>query len=171
MTEDHSAPLTCVKGPWCHGNSGFWQPPEYQKFYFLFKVDMTFDRLDVDVLLRIFYLSDVYTILSLSRVCKGLYTISCMKHLWILVLQDLSQRGLVSPSDPSSWENSSADELVNEVRCTVVGPRTWDRGVVATIQRQITIPLGHQTGGTGEFLHGGRIQCSGIALSSWGTLD
>ncbi|KAJ7184864.1 hypothetical protein C8R46DRAFT_1343853 [Mycena filopes] len=73
---------------------------------------MQFDQLDADVLIHIFHLTDVYTILSLSRVSKYLRGISSTKHLWLLVVRDLARRGLIGPSD--SWEDLSTDELVEE---------------------------------------------------------
>ncbi|KAJ7141594.1 hypothetical protein C8R46DRAFT_1135345 [Mycena filopes] len=98
------------------------------------------DQLDADVLQQILYLTDVHTILSVSGVCKTLHAISFTKHLWLLVVQDLSRRGLVGPG--TFWETLSRDELVEEVRCTVDSPRTWNRG--------------HECGSSGEFLHGGK---------------
>ncbi|KAJ7148240.1 hypothetical protein C8R46DRAFT_1359332 [Mycena filopes] len=114
---------------------------------------MAFDQLDSDVLLQIFYLTDVYTILSLSRVSHFLRAIASTKHLWLLIVQDLARRGLIGPAN--SWEDLSTEELVNEVRCTIDGPRSWGSGAVATIRRQIAFPLDPDSGGA-VFLHGGK---------------
>ncbi|KAJ7141639.1 hypothetical protein C8R46DRAFT_1135446 [Mycena filopes] len=115
---------------------------------------MPFNRLNEDVLVPILYLTDVYTILSLSRVGRHLRTIAYTKQLWVLVVNDLSQRGLIRPGD--SWDTFSSEELVEEVRCAVVGPRTWNRGMEAAIQRQITIQHLGSGPQIAEFLHGGR---------------
>ncbi|KAJ7189250.1 hypothetical protein C8R46DRAFT_36592 [Mycena filopes] len=115
---------------------------------------MPFDKLDTDVLLPIFSLTDVYTILSLSSVSKSLRTIAHTKQLWIIVVHNLSHRGIIGPGD--SWATFSTEELIGEVRRTVAGPRTWDRGAIPSVQRQIAIPLDHDSGQTGRLTHGGR---------------
>ncbi|KAJ7173200.1 hypothetical protein C8R46DRAFT_1255098 [Mycena filopes] len=115
---------------------------------------MPFNKLHADVLLHIFSLNDVYTILSLSSVSRSLHTIAYTKQLWVLVVQDLSLRGFIGPGN--SWPTFSTEELINEVRRPVVGPRTWNRGAMPSIQRHIDIPLDHDSGQTGWLTHGGR---------------
>ncbi|KAJ7148317.1 hypothetical protein C8R46DRAFT_1199184 [Mycena filopes] len=115
---------------------------------------MPFDQLDGDVLLHIFYLTDVYTILSLSGVNQLLRAIASTKHLWLLVVQNLARRGLIGPAN--SWEDLSTEELVDEVRRTVDGPRSWCSGAVATIRRRIAFPLDPDSDGRADFLHGGK---------------
>ncbi|KAJ6502000.1 hypothetical protein C8R45DRAFT_975050 [Mycena sanguinolenta] len=86
---------------------------------------MPLDHLDDDVLFLILELTDVYTILSLSRVNRYLHAISCSRQVWIVVVRDLSSRHLIDLPLDAIVENLSAEELKDEVKRVVVGPRTW----------------------------------------------
>ncbi|KAJ7033225.1 hypothetical protein C8F04DRAFT_1104958 [Mycena alexandri] len=106
---------------------------------------MLFSHLDADVLSHIFALTDVYTILSLSRVNKYFHEISSAKHLWIVIVRGLALRCLVDAPLDEVLETLSKDALVDEVRRVVCGPRTWSLSSpdLPTLSRQTTISLQH----------------------------
>ncbi|KAJ7150088.1 hypothetical protein C8R43DRAFT_1006223 [Mycena crocata] len=85
---------------------------------------MSLGSLNTDVLLRIFFFTNVATIISLSRVNQYFRTISLTKHLWISVIRDLGERGLVEAL-PENLKALSTEELIDEVKRAIFGPRTW----------------------------------------------
>ncbi|KAJ7642047.1 hypothetical protein FB45DRAFT_1126304 [Roridomyces roridus] len=83
-------------------------------------------QLDDDVLSLIFALSDVYTILSLSRVNRTFHRVGSSKQLWIEVARDLIARGLLHPLP--------IEDLNRElVKRTIAGPRTWHPRSIAPV--------------------------------------
>ncbi|KAJ7098867.1 hypothetical protein C8R44DRAFT_988701 [Mycena epipterygia] len=105
-------------------------------------------HLDADILSHIFALTDVYTILSLSRVNKLFHSAAFTKQLWLSVARNLASRWLIDPPADEILEALSTDELVDEVKRGVVGPRTWSptSSTLPTVDRQITVhelPDGH----------------------------
>ncbi|KAF7353099.1 hypothetical protein MVEN_01277900 [Mycena venus] len=98
--------------------------------------------LGTDVLSHTFAFTDVYTILSLSRVDKYFHDISSTKQLWISIARDLFARRLIdTPVD--EIDTLSKDALVEEVRRVVAGPRTWSSSSLLppTVLRQESIRL------------------------------
>ncbi|KAK7021617.1 hypothetical protein R3P38DRAFT_3196395 [Favolaschia claudopus] len=82
---------------------------------------MTFETLDVDVLPSILCLTDVYTVLSISRVSKYLHEISCSKAVWLSLVRRLYKRHvLVLPIN--ALETVSVDELKDAVKRVVILP-------------------------------------------------
>ncbi|KAJ7098877.1 hypothetical protein C8R44DRAFT_988705 [Mycena epipterygia] len=77
-------------------------------------------HLDADILSHIFALSDVYTILSLSRVNKLFHSAAFTKQLWLSVARNLASRWLIDPPADEILEALSTDELVDEVKCGVI---------------------------------------------------
>ncbi|KAF7363950.1 hypothetical protein MSAN_01053300 [Mycena sanguinolenta] len=104
---------------------------------------MSLDHLNADVLCLILALTDVYTILSLSRVNKYLHSISSSRPVWVSVVLDLSSRDLIDLSLDTIVENLSTEELKDEVKRVVVGPRTWSPTSLEspTLLRQKVIPI------------------------------
>ncbi|KAJ6566618.1 hypothetical protein B0H19DRAFT_1257816 [Mycena capillaripes] len=78
---------------------------------------MQFDQLNSDVLLDILAFTDVSTILSLSQIATS-------KQLWISAASCLSSRRLIYLPSDVNLEFFSTLALVDEVKGTVVGPRT-----------------------------------------------
>ncbi|KAJ7688913.1 hypothetical protein B0H14DRAFT_3051753 [Mycena olivaceomarginata] len=116
-------------------------------------------RLDADVLLHIFTVSDIHTILSLSQVNKYLWGISRTKQLWISVIRDLGSRQMLDRAVDEVLEETSTEALIAEAKRTVVGPHTWSKTSVSppTISRQVIIPFdAQQRNPYAEFLPGGR---------------
>ncbi|KAJ6565171.1 hypothetical protein DFH09DRAFT_1363817 [Mycena vulgaris] len=118
---------------------------------------MPLHDLNSDVLLCIFVLTDVATILSLSKVNKIFHEVASTKQLWILIIRGLASRGLVDPPLDDVLENMTTPALIDEVNRVVVGPRTWSPGSLdpPTVSRETTIPHGGMGMG-GELLPGGR---------------
>ncbi|KAF7363873.1 hypothetical protein MSAN_01045300 [Mycena sanguinolenta] len=104
---------------------------------------MPLDHLDDDVLFLILDFTDVYTILSLSRVNRYLNRISCSRQVWIAVVLDLSSRHLIDLPLDAIVENSSTEELKDEVKRVVVGPRTWSHTSMEppTLLRRKIVPI------------------------------
>ncbi|KAF7369528.1 hypothetical protein MVEN_00282600 [Mycena venus] len=88
---------------------------------------MPLHELDADVLFLIMSSFDVYTVLSLSQVNKDLRQIALAKPLWISLLRDLVRRGLLDLPPPDMLLRYTTADLIEEVKRTVVGPRTWAR--------------------------------------------
>lgn len=90
---------------------------------------------------------------------KRLRAISFSKHLWILVLRDLSERGLVGPLSPpgENWNDFASADLINEIKRSVAGPSTWspDSLIPPTVHRRVFLPFG-RTGSLNHFLPCGR---------------
>ncbi|KAF8190968.1 hypothetical protein K438DRAFT_2018423 [Mycena galopus ATCC 62051] len=83
------------------------------------------DRLVTDLVLYILALTDVYTILSASRVNKFFHSITLAKQLWIPIVRDLVTRGLSDFPADEDLSAHSAEALVEEVKRAVAGPHTW----------------------------------------------
>ncbi|KAJ7214850.1 hypothetical protein GGX14DRAFT_443258 [Mycena pura] len=115
-------------------------------------------RLDADVLLYIFTVSDIHTILSLSRVNKYLWGISRTKEIWISVIRDLGARQMLDRAVDEVLEETSTETLISEAKRAVVGPHTWSKTSVSppTILRQVTISFDADRTPYVEFLPGGR---------------
>ncbi|KAF8192259.1 hypothetical protein K438DRAFT_864652 [Mycena galopus ATCC 62051] len=99
--------------------------------------------LNPDVLLPILADTDIYTILSVARVNRLLYEITSLRHLWLLVIRDLSRRRLIDAAPEETLQALSKEELVDEIRRVVTGPRTWSSAssTLPTLLRQFIIPL------------------------------
>ncbi|KAJ7660119.1 hypothetical protein DFH06DRAFT_1193816 [Mycena polygramma] len=116
-------------------------------------------NVDEDVLLYIFALTDLFTVLSLSRVNKSFHAIVSSKQLWISILRDLYFRRLIDPVAGQAVETLSKDAIIDEIKRAVVGPRTWspDSLIPPTIHRQIIVPLDDTKERRGfELLPGGK---------------
>ncbi|KAJ7912205.1 hypothetical protein B0H13DRAFT_2660227 [Mycena leptocephala] len=83
------------------------------------------DRLVTDLVLYVLALTDVYTILSLSRVNKFFHSITLAKQLWIPIVCDLVMRGLSDFPTDEDFSAHSAEALVEVVKRAVAGPHTW----------------------------------------------
>ncbi|KAJ7835438.1 hypothetical protein B0H14DRAFT_2796197 [Mycena olivaceomarginata] len=83
------------------------------------------DRLVADLVLYVLALTDVYTILSLSRVNKFFHSITLAKQLWIPIIRDLVMCGLSDFPADEDLGALSVEGLVEEVKRAVAGPRTW----------------------------------------------
>ncbi|KAF7363946.1 hypothetical protein MSAN_01052900 [Mycena sanguinolenta] len=105
--------------------------------------EMSLDHLNADVLCLILALTDVYTILSLSRVNKYLLSISSSRPVWVSVVLDLSSRHLIDLPLDIIVENLSTEELKDEVKRVVMGPRTWSPTSLEppTLLRRKVIPM------------------------------
>ncbi|KAJ7738732.1 hypothetical protein B0H16DRAFT_1569635 [Mycena metata] len=101
---------------------------------------MLLNELDIDVLSHIFILTDVYTIMSLSKVNKSFHAISRAKHLWVSVVRDLYARRLIDLGVDEVLEECSTQTLIDKVRRVVLGPSTWSPSspIAPTICRQMT---------------------------------
>ncbi|KAJ6629778.1 hypothetical protein B0H10DRAFT_1939418 [Mycena sp. CBHHK59/15] len=99
-------------------------------------------HVDGDILSHIFALTDVYTILSLSRVNKLFRSAAFTKQLWLSVVRDLASRWLIDSPGDEILETLSTHELINEVKRGVVGARTWSPTSSAppSVARKITLP-------------------------------
>ncbi|KAJ6566694.1 hypothetical protein B0H19DRAFT_1257885 [Mycena capillaripes] len=86
--------------------------------------DVPLIDLNADVMGHIFALSDVYTILSLSRVNRLFHKISSTKQLWLSVVCNLFARQLID-TPLADIDKLSKDALVDEVKLVVDGPETW----------------------------------------------
>ncbi|KAJ7916914.1 hypothetical protein B0H13DRAFT_2269697 [Mycena leptocephala] len=86
------------------------------------------DRLVTDLVLYVLALTDVYTILSLSRVNKFFHSMTLAKQLWIPIVRDLVIRGLSDFPADEDLSAFSVETLVEEVKRAVAGPRTWFPG-------------------------------------------
>ncbi|KAJ7029710.1 hypothetical protein C8F04DRAFT_1398250 [Mycena alexandri] len=104
---------------------------------------MLLDQLDIDVLSHIFILTDVYTIMSLSKVNKSFHAIARAKHLWVSVVRDLYARRLIDLGVHEVLEECSTQMLIDKVRRVVLGPYTWSPSspIAPTICRQMTLLL------------------------------
>ncbi|KAJ6566681.1 hypothetical protein B0H19DRAFT_712940 [Mycena capillaripes] len=85
---------------------------------------MPFIDLGVDVLGHIFALSDVYTILSLSRANRLFHEITSTKQLWLSVVSNLVARQLID-TPLVDIDKMTKDALIDEVKRVVDGPQTW----------------------------------------------
>ncbi|KAJ7199455.1 hypothetical protein GGX14DRAFT_572838 [Mycena pura] len=119
------------------------------------------DRLFTDLVLYVLALTDVYTILSLSRVNKFFHSITLAKHLWIPIVRDLVMRGLSDFPPDEDLRVYSAEALVEEVKRAVAGPHTWSPQFESgpTIYREVKLEYA-VPGGDGlrstQWLPGGR---------------
>ncbi|KAJ6467553.1 hypothetical protein C8R47DRAFT_1152635 [Mycena vitilis] len=118
---------------------------------------MSFDTLDPDCLSCIFGLTDLYTILSLSRVNRYFREIASAKQLWLSLVYDLASRGLINHPD-QCWETFSAGELMAKIKRAVAGPQTWSPLSPAppTVARQIKLTVTEPVESCPELLPGGR---------------
>ncbi|KAJ7609211.1 hypothetical protein DFH06DRAFT_1247504 [Mycena polygramma] len=118
---------------------------------------MSFDTLDPDCLSCIFGLTDLYTILSLSRVNRYFREIASAKQLLLSLVYDLASRGLIDHPD-RCWETFSAEELMAKIKRAVAGPQTWSPLSPAppTVARRIKIAVTEPVESSPELLHGGR---------------
>ncbi|KAJ6537769.1 hypothetical protein B0H19DRAFT_1270180 [Mycena capillaripes] len=84
----------------------------------------TLEGLGQDVLLKILSLSDISTVLYVSRVNRNLRAISLVKQLWILLISDLRSRSFIE-TPPSDLSQHTTTQLIDQVKTLVVGPSTW----------------------------------------------
>ncbi|KAF7334233.1 F-box domain-containing protein [Mycena sanguinolenta] len=94
------------------------------------------NKLPEDLLLRILFLTDIYTVLTISQLHRRS---NCGSSL----TRDLFLRGLIdTPSDEVSLSLSS-DKLIAQVKRAVCGPRTWSptSPTAPTLTHQFTIQL------------------------------
>ncbi|KAJ7609199.1 hypothetical protein DFH06DRAFT_1247481 [Mycena polygramma] len=96
-----------------------------------------------DVLLRMFTRTDVSTVLALSQVSRYFHAVASTKQLWLSLIKSLSMRSLIDAPPQDTLINFSIDELIGEVKRTVVGPRTWSihSPEAPTLLRQFTISM------------------------------
>ncbi|KAJ7176359.1 hypothetical protein C8R43DRAFT_557731 [Mycena crocata] len=121
---------------------------------------MPLDSLHIDVLLYIFSLTDVSTILSLSRVNRALYSIAYTKSLWLSVVKELAARGLIDVPPDEILREFSTHALIGEIRRVVVGPHTFSKTSrdPPTLARKINVPVraDRPTFDRAELLPGGK---------------
>ncbi|KAJ6566914.1 hypothetical protein B0H19DRAFT_1138871 [Mycena capillaripes] len=113
---------------------------------------MSFDLLGADVLLQIFGLTDVYTIMSLSRVNRPFHEIVSVKQLWLSVVRNLSLTRLIDAPGDETLQTFSTEDLIGEVRRVVDGPRTWSSASLLppTVLRNFNLPLASNSLDTGQ---------------------
>ncbi|KAJ7110424.1 hypothetical protein C8R44DRAFT_260295 [Mycena epipterygia] len=119
------------------------------------------DRLVTDLVLYVLALTDVYTILSLSRVNKFFHSITLAKQLWIPIVRDLVMRGLSDFPADEDLSAHSAEALVEEVKRAVAGPHTWfpQSQSGPTIYREVKLEYavpGGDRSSSARWLPGGR---------------
>ncbi|KAJ7018010.1 hypothetical protein C8F04DRAFT_1243590, partial [Mycena alexandri] len=119
------------------------------------------DRLVTDLVLSVLALTDVYTILSLSRVNKFFHSITLAKQLWIPIVRDLVMRGLSDFPADEDLSIHSAEALVEEVKRAVAGPHTWfpQSQSGPTIYREVKLEYavpGRDGSSSARWLPGGR---------------
>ncbi|KAJ7123262.1 hypothetical protein C8R43DRAFT_43586 [Mycena crocata] len=119
---------------------------------------MPLHSLDADVLLSILALLDVSTILSVSRVNRALHAITSSKHLWLSVVRDLCGCGRIDGPPDETLQMFSTDELIDEIKRAVLGPRTWSPSSQdpPTVLRQMVLPFNDNMPKFVELLPGGR---------------
>ncbi|KAJ7128363.1 hypothetical protein C8R44DRAFT_732700 [Mycena epipterygia] len=98
--------------------------PRKKKVWFL-PLDIRFSLMapphfNADIFLQIFALTDVYTILSLSRVTRLFHSAAFTKQPWLFFARDLASRWLIDPPEDEILETLSTDELINEVKREVI---------------------------------------------------
>ncbi|KAJ6557007.1 hypothetical protein DFH09DRAFT_1317583 [Mycena vulgaris] len=88
---------------------------------------MLLHSLDDDVPLTVLSVSDVYTVLAVATVSRGLRTLALAK-VWLALVADLTARCLMDPLPSEMLVTCSALDLISEVRRLVCGPATWAGG-------------------------------------------
>ncbi|KAJ6550012.1 hypothetical protein B0H19DRAFT_1160250 [Mycena capillaripes] len=73
-------------------------------------------HLDADVLSRIFALTDLSTIISLSQVNRLFHAITGTKQLWITIVRGLYRRRLIDLVPDEVLETLTKDVLVEKVK-------------------------------------------------------
>ncbi|KAF7348515.1 hypothetical protein MVEN_01369000 [Mycena venus] len=144
--------------------------------------------LDEEILLEIFALTDIYTVLTLSRVSDSnicfsqsldldiskvttrFRAIASTKQLWLLFVKQLFSPGLIDVPSDEILESWSCDELTSMVKRAVSGPRTWfpDSPTAPTLIRQFVVPLEDNRAFSTVLLPGGRHVSTGV-LGSFNT--
>ncbi|KAJ7138858.1 hypothetical protein C8R46DRAFT_1234103 [Mycena filopes] len=121
-----------------------------------------------DTLLRILSLCDIRTVVN-----ELLHQIALVKPLWVSLVRDLSERGILAPLPAELLASYTTDDLIDEVKRVVFGPRTWndDEMVTAIPQRENIVRLKHPPSmeATIELVFGGRyvVVRDGLALDLW----
>ncbi|KAJ6553448.1 hypothetical protein B0H10DRAFT_2070087 [Mycena sp. CBHHK59/15] len=102
--------------------------------------------LNEDILSHICLLTDVYTVLCISRVNKHFRTIALAKHVWLALIHRLSRRLLLDAPPDDVLQVLSPAALVDEVRRATAGPGTWSAGsmLLPTLARQRVIHIGRE---------------------------
>ncbi|KAJ6454706.1 hypothetical protein C8R45DRAFT_1111943 [Mycena sanguinolenta] len=78
--------------------------------------ELGLEELPADLLLRILFFADIYTVLTISQVNVFFHAIASTKQLWLLLTRDLFLRGLIDiPSDEVNLSLSS-DELIAQIK-------------------------------------------------------
>ncbi|KAF8181131.1 hypothetical protein K438DRAFT_2169887 [Mycena galopus ATCC 62051] len=126
-----------------------------------------FAGLAPDVILSILRLSDIYTVLSVSR-------------LWISLIADLRERSFLE-TPPSDLLDESTTQLIDQVKTVVVGSQTWRTSYDVSSEtqphptREITVPLLNCVDGRRkvQIINGGRHIMLGWlrALEIWDVMD
>ncbi|KAJ6598092.1 hypothetical protein DFH09DRAFT_53157 [Mycena vulgaris] len=103
---------------------------------------MPFHNLPGDAITDILVHCDVYTVLCVSRVNQHFRAIALEKHLWISLLRHLEFRGLINFPPEETFERLATEDLINEVKGIVLGPKTWATlGRAPVPKRQVLLPL------------------------------
>ncbi|KAF7353538.1 hypothetical protein MSAN_01543600 [Mycena sanguinolenta] len=90
---------------------------------------MPFEALGEDVLLKILCSCDIFTVLAVSAINKGLRHIALSKQLWLSLVLDTRFRDALDlpPPDCEKLECLSPEELIAVVKNAVTGPGSlWD---------------------------------------------
>ncbi|KAJ6536448.1 hypothetical protein DFH09DRAFT_1179015 [Mycena vulgaris] len=123
---------------------------------------MLLHDLNEDVLVEILSYCDVYTALSTALVNKDLRVIALAKQLWISFLRDLESRGMIDLAPGEEFEKQTTQDLIDEVKRIVLGPKTWSPAWSAppVLKRQSVLPFECESSGSGildiRLLPGGR---------------
>ncbi|KAJ6483327.1 hypothetical protein C8R45DRAFT_931938 [Mycena sanguinolenta] len=101
---------------------------------------MPFHDLNEDVLTQTLLLSDIYSILSFSRVNKSFRRLALSKHLWFSLVVDLSSRYLIP--NGHAIHDCTTSQLIAKVKYLMCGPETWSQrsSVPPTVSFSKTFP-------------------------------
>ncbi|KAF7355945.1 hypothetical protein MVEN_00923700 [Mycena venus] len=140
-----------------------------------------FQDLDEDILLGVLKISDVYTVLSASRVNKLIHTLALSKPLWVALVEDLIARCLLDAFSDPDFMDYSAPELREVVKRVMCGPTWTEDGSTPVIHRQLSVEssdiIPNKTGSSwpayvrllpgGRFftleIYDGRLECWSVA--------
>ncbi|KAJ7499604.1 hypothetical protein FB451DRAFT_41436 [Mycena latifolia] len=103
-------------------------------------------QLDDDILLHMLEdYCDIFTLVAVSQVNAHFYTLAFSKQIWLAHVRELARRLLIDTPSDEILQQYTSDNLVDEVRRVVVGPKTWtDKRPVSlvpesSIHRQIVL--------------------------------
>ncbi|KAJ7089049.1 hypothetical protein C8R43DRAFT_1142211 [Mycena crocata] len=86
---------------------------------------MHFQDLDEDILPQILVYCDIHTVLSIGRVNRLLHALTLKKELWLPLIYDLAFHGLIDLPPGETLQTYTVQDILDEVKRTVVGPKTW----------------------------------------------